>query len=160
MPNQHLVNRAKRLLTKYGYTFDVVERRLFRNITRDFCGFADLLAFRSVSFPHDLTATSWICGNQDAFRGILALQICNYGGFQEHLRHLTLGDPSTALTEWLLCGNRCEIWAYPSPRDGVRKPPKFRRLFLATSNRNGNLILSFLSETELEAFGYCHSGKS
>ncbi len=131
--NRHMP-KVHRLLKKCGYTYDTVERRVFHNVTRDFCGFADLLAFRA----------TLVGGYLHHGAGVLAVQVCSYSTLSAHLLKVSRGDPAPALRTWLLANNRFEVWAFPSPRDG-RKPPKFRQARV----EGGSIVFSPENLTEL-----------
>lgn len=133
--NRHMP-KVHRLLKQCGYTYDTVERRLLRDVTRDFCGFADLMAFRASNTGNYLYHKS----------GVLAIQVCSYSTLAAHIHKVTKGDPAPALRTWLLANNRFEVWAFPSPRDGTRKPPKFRQAHL---DRDGIIRFSPENTTEL-----------
>lgn len=157
-------NRAFTLLKRYGYRYAGVERRLARNITQDFCGFADVLAFRPLTgsdlahFPNLFSPD--FPTDKFPLDGCLALQLCSYATFQEHLRKLTQSATVTPyIFDWLLARNRLEVWAFSSPRDRRAKgrhPPKFARIQIQSSPENpGELRLEIVHNvTELQFFGY------
>lgn len=152
-----------RLLQRYGYRYATVERfNHFAKIRQDFPyspggGFADILAWR----PLDLRA-ELMRGEFDT-RGILAVQICSDNTLPDHISKLIHGKPSAAVRDWLLSGNRLEIWAFP-------RASKVKQVVRVAGSKRGQLdvrihrcvltddgdLLCQADQTELTAFGYTY----
>lgn len=151
-------NRAYTLLKRYGYTYDCVERRLTRQITRDFCGFADILAFRPI-LGSDLVKYPALIqpDTHDIFQGILAIQVCSYTTVNAHLNKIIKGDPAQPLIDWIECGNRFELWAFAPPSSkrvkGRKYPPRFVEVGLERRHQVRALD-PLWDRTELQLFGY------
>ena len=159
------------LLKRYGYDYQVTEHRIYfrgRSITKDFGGFADLLAWR----PLDVRSTlSELEPDRWDFRGCLAIQACTHGSTNAHLDKATQGEPSNKLRTWLLAGNRFEIWSFPDrskkgrffflqKTDSLGRTRRVRQLdirFLRITYSEG---FYYEPQTELECFGHAHRENS
>ena len=129
MGSYHHVAAAKRILKSTGYTEATVERYISQAQRRiDFCGFADLLAFRCL-LNEDLVRNPALLSTSGRgtlkYNGVLAIQVSNYNNALAHYDKMTQGSPAPALREWLHCNNRCEIWAFPSPSNKITKGKKY-----------------------------------
>lgn len=97
------------LLKKYGYRADIVERWVSGK-RYDFCGFGDIIAFRSVACDELRTRLGAI---DFSFDGTLCVQTCSRGSVNAHVEKVTEGRPRHALMDWLECkGNRFEVWGW------------------------------------------------
>jgi len=106
---------ALRLLHRYGYQAAKVERYdSFRQRSRDFLGFADIIAYRAPTL-----ADPEILNPLNPLYGTLYLQICSRGSMAAHVDKVTSPPISTSLADCLLSGNRFELWAFPH-RTGTR----------------------------------------
>lgn len=148
-------DRCFRLLRRYDYRYQSVERFLrFRGAFRreDFGGFADVLAWRPIT-PREVLAEL----DGFHFTGALAIQICGDDGLWPHLDKLTQGTRRDDLRDWLLAGNRCEIWAFPraarvhKTRGAVGVD---RRLVVRFLRLSHDAEFYYEETTELTCFGY------
>lgn len=162
MPGKDHSAKAMKLLEDYGYISEKVEQYNPRSRrSKDFCGFADVLAFRFEPWDDKFLPLDEP-GIQTPYQGVLAVQACNFSTLTEHVRTVTdVEHTACFLKSWLALGNRFEIWAFPSPRDKTAKwgrsgpPPKFRRFSLPgvrLHNRAPNFVIN--SATELTPLGY------
>jgi hypothetical protein len=157
------------LLKRFGYTYEPVERRIPGGpggpytVTKDFGGFADILAWRPVSVREIISELEGF-----VFTGVLAIQACSHSTLAAHITKVTQGLPSEKLASFLLAGNRFEVWAFPEPRkkkryvltwitDSAGRRRQVRQLDMRSTRitfDNGQ----FWSEptTELGCFGYQH----
>lgn len=161
MPTPKYVNQAYTLLKKFGYTYDMVERTKGR-YSSDFCGFADIIAFHPIR-GNDLIKRPGIIHSEEVFRGALAVQVCRYVDFAEHIAKVSNGLPHRNLFNWLLSYNRFEVWAFPAPYDkrvkGKRYHPKFVSFHLPHDQYlrdrwTPEHISTVYNDSELQAFGY------
>lgn len=150
MPTPKYIQRAYTLLRKYSYHYDLVERSNGR-VSRDFCGFADIIAFRPIT-GQDCVSNPELLNNPEPWQGCLAVQVCRYTDFAEHRNKIDTPPQSNELHAWLSAGNRFEIWAFPTTADkrvkGKKYLPKIARYWLS------NNTYAVSSHSELDALGY------
>ena len=125
------------------YRYGVVETwNSFSGTRHDLFGFLDILAYRGRSLGLLLEAI----GDWTA-EGCLGVQTCAGARLSDHVNHYCL-DPTLrdAVEDWLLAGNRFEIWGWAKKRprnpdgsfetykNGNRKPlclvPNYRRFVM------------------------------
>jgi hypothetical protein len=148
---------VKRVLEKYGYRYGLVERFNHHTLRRsDFCGFADVIAFRrgeeqrveesEVGSKEEFNRLfAWYLRNLEMggseiwydattlFRGCLAVQSCAGSTLAKHIDKILHGDVGEAVKDWLEAGNRFEIWGWRKiGKAGKRKRylPKIVRVSL------------------------------
>jgi hypothetical protein len=137
---------VKRVLEKYGYRYGLVERFNHHTLRRtDFCGFADVLAFRRAEVVRKDEVEEreeferlfqWYVNNLELggsevwydattlFRGCLAVQSCAASTLNKHVDKILGGDVVEQVKDWLEAGNRFEMWGW---RKVVGKTGKRRR---------------------------------
>lgn len=133
---------VKRVLEKHGYWYGLVERYVpFVRKRYDFCGFADVIAFKN----DPLLAP-----------GCLAVQSCSGSGMGSHYLKIT-EDKKEQVMDWILSGNRLEIWAwrmiYARNLKGVRSKKKkylpiIRRIVVEGDE------FAFYEDSEVELYGW------
>jgi hypothetical protein len=91
-------------LAELGYTAGVVEVYLpWAKRRRDFCGFADVLAFRAGEAGKD---------------GVLAVQCTSRDNMAARVNKCLTNAKAR---EWLAAGNRIEVWGWFQVREGRKK---------------------------------------
>lgn len=152
-----------KLLERYGYTYEGVERWIpfgaKGGYRKDFLGFADILAFRPLTIDDGLERLTNL---SITTTGVLAIQACEESTFLDHIHKVTLGEPRTALADWLLCGNRFEVWGFPrrSRKSRLRKTSDNRHILntrfakLTYELQAGQFVFFEEDITELQLYGY------
>lgn len=151
-----------KLLKRYAYRYELLERWVpfgpKGGYRKDFLGFGDIIALR----PTRITdGPEVICQTEFPLGGSLVIQACGEGDIQAHLRKATEGEPREALKDWLLCGNRFELWGFPSRKRKSRKRIVNNKSVLnvrfirVTYENVGQGFMFYTDETtELTVFGY------
>jgi hypothetical protein len=147
------------LLRRHGYHAVVMERweptHSGGKIRRDFPyskhgGFADILAWRPLRIREAVFAP--IDGYD--LHGVLAVQVCSESNIMAHYHKIVSGTPYADVRDWLLAGNRLEIFAFPTAKRKSRRAGPHRQLNLRFIRFSFTDELLWEDATELSCFGY------
>ena len=113
------------LLREHGYQVDVVERyNAYTQRKNDFCGFADLIAFRPL-WGEDLRSLATVGGmiggssepeDRVVVTGCLAIQATSIDNLNDRVLKITEGALGEVVADWLASGNRLECWGWEKRR--------------------------------------------
>ncbi len=147
------------LLKRYGYIAETVEKWIhYTNRRKDLFGFLDILAYRT-----PLLTDAHLLNPDCPTTGMLGVQACSEAALSAHIQKVTatpeVGD---RLRDYLLCGNRYELWGFPRPGRrrlvAVRDPSgrtinQTRIRFIKLTYEDDNFFQD--ETTELVFYGYC-----